>query len=53
MKRLFVCLLLLMVSTSTLFAAEIPHLTSRVTDTARLLSADTAEKLNGIINRVK
>lgn len=51
MKRLFVCLLLLMVSTSTLFAAEIPRLTSRITDTARLLSAETAGKLTELLKQ--
>lgn len=51
MKRLFVCLLLLMVSTSTLFAAEIPRLTSRITDTARLLSAETTNRLTDLLKQ--
>jgi uncharacterized protein len=51
MKRLFVCLLLLMVSTSTLFAAVIPRLTSRVTDAAHLLSAETTNRLTDLLKQ--
>ncbi len=51
MKRFFLCLLVLLVTKCSLFAADIPRLTSRITDKAQLLSSETVARLTELLKQ--
>lgn len=51
MRRLFLCLLMLALTACSLFAADIPRLTSRINDTAWLLSAETTNRLTDLLKQ--
>jgi len=48
MKKILICILL---SASTLLAADIPYLTGRVTDLAEIISPDTLRSLNEMLKK--